>query len=155
MYIPNHGLLLTESVSTGRPERRSRLVFAFFMHPISLRHGLVAGWSGIMRCLSTGRSHVVRSILEPGHIRPLQASIIGRARCGCGNGFPAVFSFQRLQLSLALNFTFESGGSVGVDGLFGKVVSTTAGWGWNVVRLESAEKWSKRLSNSLEVGRSK
>jgi hypothetical protein len=80
-----------------------------------------------MRSLSTRRSHVVRSILEPGHIRPLQAAIIGWARCGCGNGFSAVLGFLGLQLSLALNFSFESGGSVGVDGLFGKVVSTTAG----------------------------
>jgi hypothetical protein len=39
-----------------------------------------------------------------------------------------VFGFHGFQLSLASDFGFEAGLSVGIDGLFGKVVCAAASW---------------------------
>jgi hypothetical protein len=42
-----------------------------------------------------------------------------------------MFGFHGFQLGLASGFGFEAGLSVGIDGLFGKVVGSAAGWrGW-------------------------
>jgi len=78
--------------------------------------------------LRTGGSHVVRSVLESGHIGSLQAGVIARGRGRCGDRLPPVLSFLGLGLGLTLNFGFESSGTVSVDGLFGKVVGPAAGW---------------------------
>lgn len=41
---------------------------------------------------------------------------------------PPVLGFLSLELGLTLNFGIESRGTVGVDGLFGKVVCPATGW---------------------------
>jgi hypothetical protein len=119
---------LAESVSTRRPKRRRCFVFPLLLYPVGLRHGLVAGRSWIVGCLRTGGSHVVCGILESGHVRSLQAGVVARGRCGCRHRLPPVLGFLSLELGLTLNFGIESRGTVGVDGLFGKVVSPATGW---------------------------
>jgi hypothetical protein len=39
-----------------------------------------------------------------------------------------VLGFHGFQLGLASGFGFEAGLSVGIDGLFGEVVGSAAGW---------------------------
>lgn len=81
-----------------------------------------------MRGFCTWRGNVIRRILESGHVRALQTCIVAGCRGGSIDcSLPSVFGFHGFQLGLALDFGFISGGAVGVDGLFGEVVGTTAG----------------------------
>jgi hypothetical protein len=84
-----------------------------------------------MRSFGTGRGHVVGGILESGHIRTLETGVFARVRGARGSGqgrLSCVLSFHCFQLSFAGDFGFEAGLSVGIDGLFGKVVGAAAGW---------------------------
>lgn len=129
MRKPSHPS--AEAVPARWPERLCRFVFPFLQYPILLRHRFMSSRRRVMRGFGTGRGNVVGRILEPGHIRALETRVIGRARGtrGCGQcGLSFVLSLYGSQLGLACGFSFEAGLSVGIDGLFGKVVGAAAGW---------------------------
>lgn len=122
---------LTEAVPPRRPERLCSLVFPLLRYPIGFGHRLMSRWRRVMRSFGTGRGHVVGRILEPGHIRALQTGVLARVRGTRSSGqgrLSCVLSFHCFQLGLAGDFSFEAGLSVGIDGLFGKVVGAAAGW---------------------------
>lgn len=117
----------TEAVSTRRPERLCGLVFPLLQHPVSLGHRFVPRWRRVVRGFGTGRGNIVGRILEPSHIRALQTGVVARTRGSGHCGLSFVLGFHRFHLGLACDFGLKPGLSVGIDGLFGKVVGSAAG----------------------------
>lgn len=119
----------TEAVSARRSERLCGLVFALLQHPVVFGHRFVPRRRRVVRSFGTGRSDIIGRVLEPGHIRALQTGVVAGTGGSGHGGLSSVLGFHRFPLSLACSLGLKAGLSVGIDGLFCKVVGTTGGWG--------------------------
>lgn len=119
----------TEAVSARRPERLCGLVFPLLQHPVAFGHRFVPRRRRVVRSFGTGRCDIIGRVLEPSHIRALQTGVVVGTRGSGLGGLSSVLGFHHSPLSLACDLGLKTGLSVGIDGLFCKVVGTTSGWG--------------------------
>lgn len=115
-----------KSVPTGRAVRLRGLVFSFFQQTVGLGHKFMTGRRWVVGDFDTRRGNIVGGILECCHIRSLRTGITTGV-CRHGQRLALVLLFHQFHLGFALEFCFESGLSVGIDGLLREVVGSATG----------------------------